>query len=114
MLLVLVSECLGRQRRPGFDSSLQAWGYIALIQPLVTAGADVNTQNSDGTSPLVTAVRHCHLTCVESLISVGADVNQADQQGSSPLMEAVMQGKCTTNSTQSEFKSGAEVNSFFS
>ena len=100
-------------REAAYDQALIAacnHGDVALIQPLVTAGADVNTQNSDGTSPLATAVRHCHLTCVEALIRLRADVNQADQQGSSPLMEAIMQGEYTTNSTHSEFKSGAEVN----
>ena len=69
-----------------------------------------HSKNNSGDSPLITAVRYGHLSCVEALIRVGADVNQTGQQSRTPLIEAVMQVLRTGNIGGRPDKSGAEVN----
>ena len=95
-------------REIAYDRAITAacpHGHHALIEPLVTAGADVNFRSTDcytgksdyynsgaywykdvrggknnpGDNPLITAVRCGHLSCVEALIHLGADVNQTGQ-----------------------------------
>ena len=57
-------------------------GHHNLIKPLVTAGASVNTSESDSDSelddrdePLMVAVKNRHVKCIKTLISLGADIN---------------------------------------
>ena len=126
-------------REIAYDRAITAacrHGHYALIEALVTAGADVNNRSTDcytgmfdyynngaywykdtrggrnnpGDSPLITAVRYGHRSCVEALIRLGADVNQTGQQSRTPLIEAVTQVLRTGNIGGRPDKSGAEVN----
>lgn len=54
-------------------------GDLAVVGTLIGEGADVNTPNEIGVTPLATAVASGRLDVVRFLIDAGADVNQPSQ-----------------------------------
>jgi hypothetical protein len=50
-------------------------GNVAILDALVAAGANINVQTKNGTTPLGMAVFNNHLPIVQRLIQLGADVN---------------------------------------
>ena len=61
---------------------------------LVEAGANVNTQTSDGVSPLMFAIIHAKDTSlVELLLEHKADIDHKDREGNTPLSGAVAMQK---------------------
>ena len=82
------------------------------------AGADVNTRDVKGKTPLMLVVTDnlvsdCdHTQCVNELIKAGADVNVADRSGGTALMLALhhAQAKEPSKLVDLLIKSGADVN----
>jgi ankyrin repeat protein len=83
--------------------------HPAMMELLITSGADVNTQSiardyprhvtkegraksldAGGFTPLMYAIRENCLACVNVLIQHGVDLNQPDPEGVSPLVLAIM------------------------
>jgi hypothetical protein len=60
------------------------------VKFLVEKGADVNTVDNQGGTPLTAAARQRHDKMVELLIKLGADVNKPNSDGMTPLTTAVM------------------------
>jgi ankyrin repeat protein len=56
----------------------------------VKAGADVNLQDKNGSTPLINACCGGHASVVKELIKAGADVNLQDKDGNTPLMAAII------------------------
>lgn len=54
-------------------------GHIAIVETLITYGADVNLQDSYGSTALIRAVQNNHVEIVKKLVANGADVNIEDQ-----------------------------------
>jgi hypothetical protein len=52
---------------------------------LIDAGADVNFQNNEGSTPLHTAAFFCRTEIVENLLANGADVSIKNHAGSTAL-----------------------------
>jgi len=79
-----------------------------ICELLIAHGADLNSQDRYGNTPLHSAVRCRHLEIAELLLKFGADVNALNQQGSSALFEAAR----THNAEMAELllSHGAEVN----
>ena len=71
--------------------SLRAGDQQAALA-FITEGADVNTAESNGTTPLHYAVYNGDLVLVETLIKAGANVNVLNNYGSSPVAEAAILG----------------------
>jgi len=67
----------------------QTGDYDWLIPKLVDSGADVNTTNSDGDTPLHEAARNGHFDVVKALIIDGADANIENHNGFTPLSLAI-------------------------
>ncbi len=63
--------------------------YLKVMQLLIKAGADVNSADRFGKTPLIKAVKRSSIKSVELLLKSGADVNAVDNDGSSVLMESV-------------------------
>jgi ankyrin repeat protein len=69
-----------------------AWrGNLTLVKTLLSKGADVNTKNTYGRTPLWSAINGRKADVVKLLLHGGADVNAADKNGSTPLLFAEQQ-----------------------
>lgn len=64
-------------------------GKLALVDLLVTRGADIGSRTRNGTTPLHTAVLYAQLPVVEFLIDRGADINAQSASGTTPLALAL-------------------------
>lgn len=60
------------------------------VNQLLAAGADVNTQNIDGTTPLMSAVEHPDNRVLKKLLAAGADVNIESKYHGTALFKAVV------------------------
>jgi ankyrin repeat protein len=59
------------------------------IRALAEVGADLSSQDPDGTTPLIVAIMNAHYDLAAELLEVGADPNVADRTGTTPLYTAV-------------------------
>lgn len=85
-------------------------GDIAAVKKLVTEGADVNTKEADGRTPLLEASWGGYQDIVKFLIEKGADVNASDKAGITPLMRAAEEGHASIVSLL--IQKDADVNAF--
>ena len=75
---------------------------------LIRAGADVNTKDQDGNTPLHKASQYGHTELAKLLIGNGADVNAATEVGWKPLHKASLNGY--TETAKLLIGNGADVN----
>lgn len=69
-------------------------GFVRAIQPLVTAGADINQfESSSGTSPLMEATIAGHERVVQLLRDLDVDVDARDASGETALHKAARLGQ---------------------
>jgi ankyrin repeat protein len=68
-------------------------GDLKGVRQLLADGADPNTPDAQGTTPLLVAVRCGHVDVVEALVEAGADVDQAGAWDYTPLMYAAIWGQ---------------------
>jgi ankyrin repeat protein len=71
-------------------------GDIEVVKQHLAAGADVNMEAGDGTTPLHNAAIYGHKEVGEILIAEGADVNAKDDKGRTPLDLAIKENKTKT------------------
>ena len=85
------------------------------VKYAIVSGADVNTRTTEGSTPLLEAIRNesykCEkdrYRCVKILLRAGADVNRPDCVGATALMAAIWRNdnKCS----ELLLKLGANVN----
>ena len=68
-------------------------GDLAMVQQMVTAGADINKKNSDGDLPLSIAADRGHLELCQWMVEAGADINKRTIVGGfTPVNVAAKQG----------------------
>ena len=61
---------------------------VQAIRKLLDNGADVNTRDAEGSTPLILAAFYASPECVALLLENGADVNTANQAGVTALIRA--------------------------
>ena len=61
-------------------------GAETILNLLIAAGADVNSRDSKGRTPIFFACKNHHLDDIRTLIAHGADVNAKDRIGQTVLM----------------------------
>lgn len=67
-------------------------GDINRVSHLITIGADVNTADSNGDTPLMVSLRAGREDVATELIKRGAEINHGNEAGMTPLLEAVTHG----------------------
>ena len=67
-------------------------GHLAIVEYLVTQGAQVGQATQRGGTASMLAWRNGHLACVEHLLLQGAPVQQADGDGLTALIQASCSG----------------------
>jgi ankyrin repeat protein len=83
-------------------------GNIATVRNSLRDGADANTTNKDGNTPLMWAAEKGHIEIVKLLIEAKADVNAKEKDGWTALIEASAGGHLKIAAMLIEF--GAEIN----
>lgn len=83
-------------------------GNIHKVRDLLALGADPNTSDESGVTPLMFAVQSGNIDLVELLIESGANVNAYPQNGNTALHAAVM--AASDSIAELLIKNGAEVN----
>ena len=64
-------------------------GDLKQVKALLAQGANINTQDANGTTPLMYAVVNAEADCVKLLLDKGADPNLSNKAGATALMWAV-------------------------
>jgi hypothetical protein len=85
-----------------------AAGNFGAVKLFLALGANVNTENKYGSTPLILATYGRHLDIVEYLIDHGADVNVKNEDGNTPLWWAANEGH--TELVRCLIDKGADVN----
>ena len=62
-----------------------AFGHTDVAKALIEAGADINSRNKNGDTPLHISSFLCYTEIVQSLLDKGADKNARNNAGSKPL-----------------------------
>ncbi|MSR64427.1 MAG: hypothetical protein EXS18_01445 [Verrucomicrobiae bacterium] len=60
-------------------------GHTEVVRLLLARGADANTVDEEGMSPLHYAAKQCRADLIEMLLANGADTNRKDKYGQTPL-----------------------------
>ena len=70
-------------------------GQLASVEQLIAAGANVDTQDDAGKTPLMHAAWRGHTTTgtVDALLKAGANVNLCDKKGKTALMRCAWLGR---------------------
>jgi ankyrin repeat protein len=84
------------------------WNDLGAVEALIAAGANVNTGNRYGVTPLSQACVNGNAAMVDALLKAGADANSFQQEGQSVLMTAARAGNPVA--VKSLLDHGAEVN----
>ncbi|XP_002737915.1 fibronectin type 3 and ankyrin repeat domains protein 1-like [Saccoglossus kowalevskii] len=77
-----------RDRNSGWSPLMRACtlgGNTEVAKTLINAGANVNTKDNDGKTPLMIAALNGHLSLVELLIQKGADVHVKNEFGKTAI-----------------------------
>lgn len=83
-------------------------GDLAGITRAIENGADIETRDKEGATPLVWACLRCNAPVAKFLISRGADCNAKDAYGRTPLFYAVV--SCDIDLISTLIAKGAAVN----
>lgn len=73
-------------------SSAVSLGSINKIEAAINCGADIESADEGGVTPLMQAIDGNNFTIVKFLISHGGNVNAQDENGRTPLMYAAEKG----------------------
>lgn len=68
-------------------------GHIAIMGPLITAGARLDARNADGNNALWFACLGSHLDVIALLVEAGIDIDNRNDNSATPLMYAASAGK---------------------
>ena len=108
ILLVAAAVPLLPQAASGQLATVIQEGRRAAALAMITAGADVNSAQPDGTRPIHWAVYRVDYDLVDALIAKKATVDVANEFGHTPLAEAVRQGDARMVKTLLAAGSGTE------
>ena len=105
------SSTFSAQNQPDINQSLLlaiAEQPVDVIKDLLSGGANVNTTNELGWTPLHAAVRFGRGDVIPVLIEYGANINSQDPSGNTPLHLAIEGGN--SNTVDLLLENGADVN----
>jgi len=108
ILLMAAAVPLLPQAPSGQLATVIQGGRRAAALAMITAGADVNAAQPDGTRPIHWAVYRVDYDLVDALIAKKAKVDVANEFGHTPLAEAVRQGDARMVKTLLAAGSGTE------
>jgi len=91
----------------GWDQAIM-YESVKRVKELIASGADVNTRNKDGLTPLAYAIKNKEFEIGLLLIKAGADVNARDKNGCPILHRVAAMGR--DKFAQALINAGADVN----
>ncbi len=82
-------------------------GYDNEVKKLITRGAEIDTETSEGATPLFFAISNDHVSVAKILLSQGADPNKRTISRETPLILAARRNN--TEIAESLIRNGAEI-----
>lgn len=84
------------------------YGETMKIEPLLNAGADIESKSGGGMTPLMWAAKKGYAETCGRLLEKGADINATDDCGRTPLVFAAIWGR--VNACKLLVERGADIN----
>ncbi|OXU28914.1 hypothetical protein TSAR_006803 [Trichomalopsis sarcophagae] len=89
------------------NSDFDSAGRLSLVEMLLSFGADVNSKDNNGCSPIHCAVYTGDIELVKTLINAGADIENRNRMDVTPLFDAVF--SCNIDMVRLLLNCGARV-----
>ena len=87
------------------------FGKFEVAKLLIKHGAQIDSRDFEGKTPLAVAASQAHLEVVKLLLENGADVNSKDNYGRIPLLFALHKGKENLEVIKLLIEKGSDVES---
>ncbi len=71
-----------------FHSGNEKEEALKKVQYLISKGANINTANKYGTTPLIKAIKESNYEIAKALLANGAHINTVDEDSNTPLIQA--------------------------
>jgi hypothetical protein len=86
-------------------------GHVGVIRELAEHGADLNTSNNNGATPVYVAAQNGHVGVIRELAEHGADLKTPRSDGSTPVFVAAQEGHVVV--IRALAKHGVDIDSLY-
>lgn len=110
IILIIVDSLWSEEKKDENLINAARWGDLKLVQSLIAHGAEVNSRDDDGETPLHIAAKFNNVPVIRFLVQHKADPNSKNKNGKTPLHFAVIFSRGKIEAVKLLIFYGANVN----